>query len=998
MAMSLLISYATFSQTMVEYTITVTSVTHNFQCGSDGFFSDPEPRWKIRAYHVGGTVPAYTVINLGTDACGTRSRSDLLADFQNSTGGVVCASNFEVDYQSWEEDGCGSDNDFNGGGCANNDENEASAIPTYAFSTYPQNTNTTITINSANGYDFDIELWWREIPAPTDISTTTSGCSGTNADLEVSASVPVTGGDFNWYTVPTGGTPVATGSTYAPVISGSATYYVSYSNGACETARTAINVTEIGSTIPTSINTTNNNFCVGGSIDLTEVGGSLAPGADWVWYEGGCGVGGSIGTGSSVTGITPTGTTTYYVRAEGGSCPPSACTDITITVDQMPTPANAGVDVDVCGLTGVLAASSPAVGSGMWTSYTGPGTADSPTANNSTVSGLSYVTPTELIWTISNGSCPSSTDTVTVTSFDAPSTSNAGTDQTQCDLTTATLNGNVPTTGTGMWTVLAGGGTVTTPTAANSGVTGLTAGTNTFQWEISNGPCTPEVSTVDIVVETSSTDPSNAFAADTVLCAGQSTILQVVGGTLGTGASWNWYSGSVGGTFIGSGTTVSTPPLTSTTDFYVVAEGNCNTTTALVVTVTIGAGALAPSAADFTTNNICPGDTTQVYVTGGPLPAGYTWVWYTGACGAVPVGVGDTIDVAPTATTTYYVSAVGTCGSSLCEQVTVDVQNGSIAPTSVTTDTNNFCPGTTANLTVSGGSLVAGATWTWYQNTCGGTAIGTGSTISVSPTATVAYYVRAEGGTCGNTNCADILINVIDADAYMVPFDTLCGTGATFELTNGLPGGGVYSGTGVVGNNFSPAIAGVGTHIITYDYTSPEGCLTTVMEDITIVPSSVSATAVVTSEPCAEGGVTITVNASGGIGFYDYLWSDGASVNPYNYVPAGTYDVTVIDGSDCYTTITGIVVTDDLECVEVANTFTPNGDGNNDTWNLDFTAYSNVSLQVFSKWGTLVYETNEQTISWDGQYQGEPLPAGTYYYIMKLDDSIDQNGPITIVR
>ena len=57
-----------------------------------------------------------------------------------------------------------------------------------------------------------------------------------------------------------------------------------------------------------------------------------------------------------------------------------------------------------------------------------------------------------------------------------------------------------------------------------------------------------------------------------------------------------------------------------------------------------------------------------------------------------------------------------------------------------------------------------------------------------------AYFVRAEGGACGNTGCVNISINVLDAYAYMPPFDTLCGMGYPFDLTNGVPEGGVYSG------------------------------------------------------------------------------------------------------------------------------------------------------------------------------------------------------------
>ena len=55
-------------------------------------------------------------------------------------------------------------------------------------------------------------------------------------------------------------------------------------------------------------------------------------------------------------------------------------------------------------------------------------------------------------------------------------------------------------------------------------------------------------------------------------------------------------------------------------------------------------------------------------------------------------------------------------------------------------------------------------------------------------------------------------------------------------------------------------------------------------------------------------------------------------------------------------------------------------------------------LPFFSKWGKIVAQFNDVMISWDGNYEGEALPAGTYYYILQLGNGVDQNGPITIVR
>ena len=83
--------------------------------------------------------------------------------------------------------------------------------------------------------------------------------------------------------------------------------------------------------------------------------------------------------------------------------------------------------------------------------------------------------------------------------------------------------------------------------------------------------------------------------------------------------------------------------------------------------------------------------------------------------------------------------------------------------------------------------------------------------------------------------------------------------------------------------------------------------------------------------------------------------------------------------------------------------FTPNGDLINDTWTpLDIRSYENSSVQVFNRWGGLVFESsgsNYPVNGWDGTNEGDELPVGTYYYIIDLNTGDDpQTGPITIIR
>ena len=92
-----------------------------------------------------------------------------------------------------------------------------------------------------------------------------------------------------------------------------------------------------------------------------------------------------------------------------------------------------------------------------------------------------------------------------------------------------------------------------------------------------------------LTAKSPSTAATGAKASKNNVCPGNSVLLSVIttpSGTLGTNATWKWYSGSCGGTYVGTGTSITVNPLVATT-YYVRAEGDCNTTACATVTVTI---------------------------------------------------------------------------------------------------------------------------------------------------------------------------------------------------------------------------------------------------------------------------------------------------------------------------------------------------------------------------------------------------------------------------
>jgi gliding motility-associated-like protein len=89
-----------------------------------------------------------------------------------------------------------------------------------------------------------------------------------------------------------------------------------------------------------------------------------------------------------------------------------------------------------------------------------------------------------------------------------------------------------------------------------------------------------------------------------------------------------------------------------------------------------------------------------------------------------------------------------------------------------------------------------------------------------------------------------------------------------------------------------------------------------------------------------------------------------------------------------------------LKTVRIPNVFSPNGDGVNDRWNIENMAdYPGCTLQVFNRYGQLVYTVAGYNTPWDGKVSGKDLPVGVYYYIINLKNGFKPiNGSITIIR
>ena len=123
--------------------------------------------------------------------------------------------------------------------------------------------------------------------------------------------------------------------------------------------------------------------------------------------------------------------------------------------------------------------------------------------------------------------------------------------------------------------------------------------------------------------------------------------------------------------------------------------------------------------------------------------------------------------------------------------------------------------------------------------------------------------------------------------------------------------------------------------------------------------------------------------------------------NPTATVHATTWFTLTVTGPDGCTGIDSLMVTV-VPKVKVPSGFTPNGDGHNDTWVLDFAPlFPNIDVQVFSRWGEPLFRSIGYAVPWDGKYDGKVVPVGTYYYVIELHDERFPEaltGPLTVIR
>ncbi len=158
-------------------------------------------------------------------------------------------------------------------------------------------------------------------------------------------------------------------------------------------------------------------------------------------------------------------------------------------------------------------------------------------------------------------------------------------------------------------------------------------------------------------------------------------------------------------------------------------------------------------------------------------------------------------------------------------------------------------------------------------------------------------------------------------------------------------------------------------------------------------------------------GDNVQLLGSGNTNITNIAWTPNATITSgaATFTPitlptaTTTYTVTVKDANNCIST-DDAVVTVVPYCVKVLEAFTPNGDGINDRWQVTTNAActNQVIVNIYNRYGSLVYNNENYNNTWDGTYKGKAIPDGTYYYKIKYQlingKTVLQQGNVTIIR
>lgn len=668
----------------------------------------------------------------------------------------------------------------------------------------------------------------------------------------------------------------------------------------------------------------------------------------------------SWSTGATTISITdaPTITTVYSVTVTSTNGCTAASTK-TITVNPLPVPSFSVTNVSCNGMCNASITATPTAGSSPFTFQW----ATSPVQSAQTATGLCAG---NYFVTIMDANGCTYTDGATVSE---PATLTASVSVTNAGCTCSGTATAFPSGGTMPYSYLWNDPNSQTAQSA----TGLCGGNYSVSITDSSG-CT--VSDTAFISQPPSITVS--VSQDDTICSGESATLTASTGA-SSGISYTWTPGNL------TGSTVTVSP-TSNTTYTVVATDistNCADTAAVSVSVIASPVASIVANPSFT---VCTGATVTLTASGGQ-----SYSWSNGNTNASITGVA-------TAAGTYTFSVIA-ANQQCSDADTVVVTALSSPAVNITATSPTICQGISPDTLIA--TNIPGGNYFWQSTPATLPLLPANDTVIVSPDVTTTYTVYVSNAS-GCSAVATYTINVVPGppDPQINSIPSYCEGDSILPVTgNSTPPNiivWINSAGNIVGLGDTlpiPQNLGVGTYTIYAIQGTGEYCLSDL----------VSAVLTIHPPPLADAGNDVTIcaghtaqlNASGGT---QYLWSPSDYLNQTNvFNPSSnpdstiTYAVTVTDANNCRNadTVTVFISSSDTCGIKIYQAFTPNNDDNNDVWWIDgINLFPENTVEIYNRWGNQVWsgtKYDNKRVVWRGQnMQGQPLPPGTYFYVIDV--------------
>lgn len=520
--------------------------------------------------------------------------------------------------------------------------------------------------------------------------------------------------------------------------------------------------------------------------------------------------------------------------------------------------------------------------------------------------------------------------------------------------------------------------------ATTSSVTGLGVGTYSVLVTDAAG-CSKTM----VFPLTNANAPVFNFSATNALCNGTCNAVATLSVTSGTAPyTFNWSAGTIAS---GANTSTASGLCSGVVTATVTASDGCLSVQSLTLSQPPQLLMSLPNINTPDCNNQCNGSITLI-PSGGVLPYTYTW---TPAASTNPI-----INLCAG---TYSGTVTDANGCSISTTHTLINPPVLTLSANIVNSTCNTANDGAITTTVSGGLPVYTYTWTGP-----GTFTSTSSSLTNVLSGTYSLTLIDFAGCRKDT--ALIIVPTVSVVAAAGQDSSFCQSGTYLLDGSSSSGGTTYqwfllpSATSFTNTLVTTVTPPVGTS--TYVLVATNG--TCIHRDTVEITSN--------TLPVVDAGpnYTITIFTSTVIGGSP----TSATGVTYTWIPSNTLDNGTVPNPTASNTVNTsytVMVTDANGCVGsdtmhvhifpeifIPNGFSNNADGKNDFWVIDnIQQFPNCVVEIYNRWGEMLFRSEGYTTPWDGKYKNKDLPVGTYYYIIDLHHENfpkAYTGPLTIFR